>query len=187
MPFSTLHPANPTAHWHCQCRTPRRVFSRAAADGTSSSAPAAAPAPAAAAAAPAPAPVAEDQRFHEAYAQAFTMSQLYVKNRPEAVPLQGKETQLGSVTHALQLSKQCCSPSAWLVLLQSGRFAERSATWQTYWRCAVALICITECVSRTNLQQSALPTYCFCSMHRLLGGAARMQRRCNRTCSSWRP
>jgi len=31
----------------------------------------------------------EDEKFHEAYAQAFTMSQLYVKNRPTAVPLQG--------------------------------------------------------------------------------------------------
>eukprot|EP00878_Enallax_costatus_P002408 GHUV01002584.1.p1 GENE.GHUV01002584.1~~GHUV01002584.1.p1 ORF type:complete len:273 (+),score=66.45 GHUV01002584.1:493-1311(+) len=32
-------------------------------------------------------PGSEEERFHKAFAAAFTMSQLYVKNRPEAVPL----------------------------------------------------------------------------------------------------
>ena len=44
----------------------------------------AAPAPAAAAAA-AP-PKSEEERFHEAYAKAYTMSQLYVEDRPPPVP-----------------------------------------------------------------------------------------------------
>lgn len=31
--------------------------------------------------------ITEEERFHKAFAAAYTMSQLYVKNRPEAVPL----------------------------------------------------------------------------------------------------
>lgn len=35
---------------------------------------------------------AQDQRFHEAYAKAYTMSQLYVANRPSAIPLTEYDT-----------------------------------------------------------------------------------------------
>lgn len=34
-------------------------------------------------------PKTDEQRFHEAYAAAYTMSQLFVANRPAAVPLSG--------------------------------------------------------------------------------------------------
>eukprot|EP00879_Flechtneria_rotunda_P018474 GHRR01019378.1.p1 GENE.GHRR01019378.1~~GHRR01019378.1.p1 ORF type:complete len:230 (+),score=55.04 GHRR01019378.1:169-858(+) len=55
-------------------------------------APAPAPAPASTAQTAAPEaapsePMTEEARFHEAYSKAYTMSQLYVKNRPAAVPL----------------------------------------------------------------------------------------------------
>lgn len=81
----------------CQCTPVRRVVGsthpcRVHAEGssTSSSGGGGSAVGAAAAASPTP-PKTEEERFHEAYAKAWTMSQLYVQNRPPPVPLSDYE------------------------------------------------------------------------------------------------